>query len=486
MSEEFLNFIGGRWVRSESNKTFTIRNPADTKQEIGNFQLSTKEDAKEAVAAARAAFEGWRNVSPVNRGKILFKAADVIERELDSFSRTLTMEEGKTLAESQGEVKRAVDLFRFYGGLGSQITGKTFPSAQSRTFLYTVREPLGVVALVTPWNFPIAIPVWKMAPALVSGNTVVLKPASLTPLIAIRVTKALEEAGLPPGVLNLVVGPGGTVGEELTLNPSVEAISFTGSYEVGYGIQKRRAESSRIARVQLEMGGKNPTVVLQDAKMDEAVEIVTKSAFGLTGQACTATSRVIVDESIKKSFTAKLVERANSLRVGNGTHEDVEMGPAVSEAEMSKDLRYIEIGEEEGAKLLAGGSRSSAPEHSSGYFVLPTIFDEVSSDMRIAQEEIFGPVLSVMEARNANDAVRLANKSEYGLTASIVTSSLSSAIEFAEKVEAGVVKVNRPTTGLEYQVPFGGVKKSSSATYKEQGEEAIDFYTRLKTIYMGY
>jgi aldehyde dehydrogenase (NAD+) len=486
MLNEFLNFVGGRWVKSQSNETFVTRNPADTRQEIGSFQLSTKEDAKMAVEAARVAFEGWKSVPPPSRGKILLRAADLIEQELDSFSRTLTMEEGKTLAESQGEVGRAIDLLRFYGGQGSRLTGKTFPSAQPRTFLYTTREPLGVVTLLTPWNFPIAIPTWKLSPALVSGNTIVLKPASLTPLIAIRVAQALEKAGLPPGVFNLVTGPGQTVGEELILNPSVEAISFTGSYEVGYGIQKKRAESGKIARVQLEMGGKNPTVVLPDAKMDQAVEIVTRSAFGLTGQACTATSRVIVDESIIGRFTKKLADRANSLKVGNGAWQEVEMGPAVSESELSKDLSYVEIGREEGAKLVAGGSRSSRPEHASGYFILPTVFDSVASDMRIAQEEIFGPVVSIMEARNVDNAIQIANKSEYGLTASILTSSLSSAVEFAERVQAGVVKVNRPTTGLEYQVPFGGVKKSSSATYKEQGEEAIDFYTHIKTVYMGY
>jgi aldehyde dehydrogenase (NAD+) len=343
-----------------------------------------------------------------------------------------------------------------------------------------------VVAVVTPWNFPIAIPTWKTAPALVSGNTVVLKPASLTPLILTKVTEVLDKAGLPPGVFNLVTGPGSTVGEELNLNPSVEAISFTGSYDVGHEIQKRRANSEKIARVQLEMGGKNPTIVLSDAKIDGAVDIVVRGAFGLTGQACTATSRVIVDNSVKDAFTTKLIGRVKSLRVGNGINQGVEMGPAVSEGEMSKDLSYVETGKREGARLLTGGERSRSPELAKGYFVMPTVFDEVTSDMRIAQDEIFGPVLSVMEAKNADDAIRLANNSVYGLTAGIVTSSLASAMEFANRVQAGVVKVNKPTTGLEYQVPFGGIKMSSSASYKEQGEEAIDFYTRIKTVYLGY
>ena len=345
---------------------------------------------------------------------------------------------------------------------------------------------MGVAVLLTPWNFPIAIPSWKMAPALASGNCVVFKPASLTPLIATKLVQSLERAGIPPGVVNLLTGPGGIVGEELAVNEGVDAVSFTGSYDVGLGLQRARANSKRMARVQLEMGGKNPTIVLPDAKLADAVEVVAKSAFGLTGEACTATSRVIVHESIKERFVDSLVSRAKSFKVGNGLDDGVEMGPAVSKGELEKDLRYVEAGRAEGATLLVGGGRPEREELKQGYFVEPTIFDEVSPDMKIAREEIFGPVLSVFEAKDVDEAVALANRSEYGLRATICTTSLSSAMEFANRVEAGDVKVNRMTTGLEPQIPFGGMKRSSSDTFKEQGEEAVDFYTRLKTVYLGY
>jgi 2,5-dioxopentanoate dehydrogenase len=485
VSDPFLNLVGGKWVQSSGGSTFGISNPAAPDQILGEFQLSTKEDARSAIASARLAFPSWRNTPAPQRGKVLFKAAEIIESKLDEFARTLTMEEGKTLAESMGEVRRAVDLFRFYGGQGSRLGGRTYPSNFPKTLLYSVREPVGVVALMTPWNFPIAIPAWKIAPALVSGNTIVFKPASLTPSIATKLTSALERAGLPEGVLNLVTGPGATVGEELTLNREVDAISFTGSYEVGDGIQKSRANSGKMARVQLEMGGKNPAIVLPDANLEEAVDIVAKSAFGLTGQACTATSRAIVHTSVKERFTKLLVERTRSIRVGNGLDHGIEMGPAASRSELEKDLNYVDLGHDEGAKLLTGGKKAGEASDR-GYFIEPTIFDDVFADMRIAKEEIFGPVLSLFEAKNADEAVEIANKSEFGLTACICTSNLSSAIEFADRVQAGVVKINRPTIGLELQVPFGGIKKSSSDSFKEQGEEGIDFYTRLKTVYAGY
>jgi aldehyde dehydrogenase (NAD+) len=480
-----LNFIGGKWIPSEGGRTFSISNPADPRQNLGEFQLSTKEDARSAIDSARQSFSSWRNAPAPQRGMVLFRAADIIESKVDEFAKTLTMEEGKTLAESVGEVKRAVDIFRFYGGQGSRLGGRTYASNFPKTFLYSIREPIGVVALLTPWNFPIAIPAWKIAPALVSGNAVVFKPASLTPGTATRLVSALEQAGLPGGVLNLVSGPGSSVGEELTLNREVDAISFTGSYEVGDGIQRARSSSGKMARIQLEMGGKNPTIVMPDAKLDEAVETVAKSAFGLTGQACTATSRVIVHDSVKDRFADMLVNRATSLRVGNGLEQDVEMGPAASQSELEKDLSYIEVGQSEGAKLITGGNRVSGLSKN-GYFIEPTIFDDVFADMRIAKEEIFGPVLSVFDVENIDEAIELANTSEFGLTACICTSSLASATEFANRVQAGVVKINRPTIGLELQVPFGGMKKSSSDSFKEQGEEGIDFYTRMKTVYMGH
>lgn len=480
---EYYNFIAGSWVKSDSGETFDIHNPALTSSTIGTFQLSSKDDARNAIEAARKAFPKWRNTPCPARGKILFKAASNLESHSEELARTLTEEEGKTLAESTGEVQRAIDIFRFYAGEASRINGKTFASGFEKTLLYSVREPLGVVALMTPWNFPIAIPSWKMAPALACGNTVVFKPASYTPLIAQKLVADLEKAGLPPGVLNYVTGAGGKLGSELTTNENVDAISFTGSYDVGNTIRKSQAESKKMARIQLEMGGKNPTVVLPDAKLDDAASIVSKSAFGLTGQACTATSRVIVHESVRKEFTEKLVKLVKNIVVGDGTKPDTQMGPVVSEGQMQSILDYIQVGKEEGAEIVTGGARTT---NQNGYFLEPTIIDDVSKDMRIAREEIFGPVLSIQNAASAEQALELANDSEYGLTAGLCTASLSSALEFAEKVEAGVVKINKMTTGLELQVPFGGFKKSSANTFKEQGQEAVDFYTRIKTVYIGY
>jgi 2,5-dioxopentanoate dehydrogenase len=485
-SLEYFNYVYGSWVKSNSGQTFEVHNPASTPQKLGAFQLSTREDAVKVISSAREAATKWRNTPGPDRGKILFKAATILEGRFEELSKTLTEEEGKTLPESKGEVQRAIDIFRFYAGEASRINGKTFSSGSKQTLLYSVREPLGVVGIMTPWNFPIAIPSWKIAPALACGNTVVFKPSSLTPLTAQKLVSCLEQAGLPPGVLNYITGPGGTVGEEISTNPDVDAISFTGSYEVGYGIQRARANSKRMARIQLEMGGKNPIIVLPDAKLDEAASLVSKSAFGLTGQACTATSRVIVDEKIKPTLVQKIVGLAEKTVVGNGLLPEAQMGPAVSRAQMENDLNYIQVGREEGAKVLAGGEKSGRSDHHDGYFVEPTVFDDVSPDMRIAKEEIFGPVLSVLAASNLEEAIRLANKSEYGLTAGLCTSSLSSALEFADRVEAGVVKINKLTTGLELHVPFGGFKKSSSNTFKEQGEESVDFYTRIKTVYVGY
>lgn len=483
--QECYNFISGKWVKSESGEKFETHNPARKSLSLGVFQLSSRNDAKEAISSARNALPKWRGTPAPERGKILFRASEILGSEIDDLARTLTEEEGKTLGESRGEVQRAIDIFRFAAGQGSRIDGKTHSSGFQRTLLYSVREPVGVVALMTPWNFPIAIPSWKMAPALICGNTIVFKPASLTPLMGMKIVSALERAGLPAGVLNLVTGPGETVGDELATNPDVDAISFTGSYQVGYGIQKARASSKKMARVQLEMGGKNPTIVLPDAKLDEAATIVSKSAFGLTGQACTATSRVIVHESIKDKLLEKLASIAKNTVVGEGLEAKTQMGPAVSETQLETDFNYIEIGRNEGAKLVVGGNKSS-PANLDGYYIEPTIFDNVSSDMRIAKEEIFGPVLSVMTVSNVEQAIDLANNSEFGLTAGLCTTNLTSALEFAERVEAGVVKINKLTTGLELHVPFGGFKKSSSNTFKEQGEEAVDFYTRIKTVYVEY
>jgi aldehyde dehydrogenase (NAD+) len=476
--------IGGEKVFSSDGKTFKDINPADVEDVVGEFPLLSKEDVVRAIEAAREAQMKWALIPPPERGRILIRAAQIMENESEELARILTREEGKTLAESRSEVARAVGVFRFYGIMGYRLKGEFTPSAEPNTYLFTVREPLGVVAIITPWNFPIAIPSWKIAPALVCGNTVVFKPASYTPLIAYRLVDSLIRAGLPPGVLNLVTGPGSTVGDELINNPKVDAISFTGSLEVGEEI--KRAVCLRNVRIQLELGGKNPAVVLDDADMDKAVEMVVRGAFGLTGQACTATSRAIVLESVADQFERKLVERVKQIKVGNGLAEGVEMGPVVGEKEMNKILSYIEVGVNEGAKPIVGGKRLTGPEHSKGYFIEPTIFTDVTPDMRIAQEEIFGPVLAVMHAKDFDEAIELANAIKYGLSASIFTRNLQRAFEFINRVQAGVVKINKPTTGLELHVPFGGYKMSSFGMIKEQGETALDFYTKIKTVYLGY
>ena len=486
MVQTGLNLIGGKWVTSESGQTFGRNNPARVSEAVGEFQLSTKDDAKSAIEAAGQAFWGWRGTPGPERGKILYRAAELIERDFEDFAKTMTIEEGKTLTESRSETRRGISILRFFAGQASRLNGKTYQSENPRTFIYTVREPLGVVALMTPWNFPTAIPLWKIAPALASGNTVVFKPASLTPLNASKIVQALDKAGLPPGVLNFITGPGSTVGEALAVSDDVAAISFTGSYEVGRGIQTARVNAKKMPRIQLEMGGKNPTIVLPDAKLDSAVEVVTKGAFGLTGQACTATSRVIVHESIKETFLEKLVNRVKSLKVGDGLQSGVDMGPAVDEVQLEKDLEYVRKGSEEGARLLTGGRRPEQLELANGHFIEPTIFDGVTTDMGIAQEEIFGPVLSVLTAKSLDDAIEVANNTVFGLSACLCTTNLTSAHEFADRIQAGIVTINRSTVGAEPQIPFGGEKRSSTDTYREQGEESIDFYTRIKSVYTVY
>ncbi len=479
------NLIDGEWKQASTGETFEDINPANTKEVIGNFPRSSREDARAAIDAADKSIEKWSRTPPPQRGKILFKTAEILEQQKEELAKILTREEGKPLAESRGEVNRAVDIFRFFAGEGSRLNGEVIASEDADTKLYTLRQPIGAVSIVTPWNFPIAIPAWKIAPALICGNTVVFKPASLTPLIGLKVVEALKNAGLPAGVINFITGPGSTVGSELIENEKITGISFTGSYEVGDRIYKSCAQGEAMPRIQLEMGGKNPLVVLSDADLAKAVEITVKGGFGGTGQACTATSRVIVEQLVLEKYTKLLAERVGRIKVGNGLDESNEMGPAVSESELKKDSDYVEIGKKEGAKLLLGGKRLHGDEYDQGYFMEPTVFTDVNATMRIAKEEIFGPVVSILSANNFDQALELANNAEYGLSAAIVTNNLEKAHVFIDKIQAGVVKVNRPTTGIMAQAPFGGMKKSSSMTFKEQGKAAIDFYTFTKTIYLG-
>ncbi len=483
-AHKYLNFIGGEWLAGKSGKTFQTLNPADTREVVAEYSAAGKEEAQAAVQAAQKAFPGWAALTPVARGRILSKTSQILEARKTELATLLTREEGKTLAESTGEVQRAVDIFRFFGGLSYVFGGQTIPHDLPGNLLYTNRQPLGVVALITPWNFPVAIPAWKLAPALLAGNAVVIKPASQVPALALELAKALAEAGLPKGVLNVVVGNGREVGGELAGNEDVVALSFTGSYTIGRQIYLQLAE--RMARAQMEMGGKNPTIVLADADLDLAATLVTKAGFGLTGQACTATSRVIIERSVLDPFVEKLTAKARALKVGNGLAAGVEMGPAVNQQELDGNFQHIEGALEEGAKLATGGQRLKEGGLAHGYFMQPTVLTNVNPKMRIAREEVFGPVVVVMAVENFEEALAVANGVDVGLSASIVTRDLKKAMLYAERIEAGVVKINQISTGLALQAPFGGVKKSSTDSFKEQGAGAMEFYSKLKTVYLDY
>ena len=475
----FKNLIGGAWVDASDGGVLENHNPA-TGELIGVFASASAADTQRAIDAARAAQPAWGDLPGPNRGAVLDKAAALITARADELAETLTREEGKTLAEAKGEVLRARDIFKYYAGEGFRAGGDVIPANTADTLLYTRREALGVIGIITPWNFPIAIPAWKIAPALAYGNAVVFKPASLAPHTALKLVEILAEAGVPAGVINLVIGGGGAVGNTLAESKAIQGLSFTGSYDVGTRIYARTIKN--LVRTQLEMGGKNPTVVLNDAAIPLAVDIAVRGGFGLTGQACTATSRVIVEEGVADAFTQALVEAARALKVGNGLESGVQMGPAVNADQLQTDLDYIGVGTSEGARLLAGG----APLGGNGHYVQPTVFADVEPGMRIAQEEIFGPVISVLRAKNLDDALEKANGIGFGLAASVVTNDLKRAMTFAHRIDAGVIKVNEPTTGLALQAPFGGFKGSSANTFKEQGRAAIEFYTRTKTVYVKY
>ena len=479
----FQNYINGQWVDSKSGKTFPNINPANTDETIGLFQASNAEDVNEACRAAAAARLAWTDLPATRRGEYLFKAAEFVENRLQQCGEEMTREEGKTLPEAIGEVKRAINIFRYFGGEGSRQFTYQVPSERENVLCYTIRKPLGTVALITPWNFPIAIPAWKIAPALVAGNTVVIKPASLAPLSSLRLVEALHEAGIPPGVINYVTGSGGLVGDALTGNPEIKAVSFTGSTSVGSALYKKVSE--RRIRVQLEMGGKNPTVVLSDADLDYAADILINGAFFSTGQKCTACSRAIIERPIYESLVAKLIDKTSKLNVGNGLEPGVQIGPAVDEDQLKTDLEYIDIATKEGAQLLCGGKRLTGQNYDKGFFIEPTIFSGVTSEMRVAQEEVFGPVLALMVAEDFDDALRIANDVRFGLSASIVSKDLTRVHKFINRIEAGLITVNLPTAGVEYQLPFGGTKDSSYGM-REQGPQALDFYSESRTVYLKY
>ncbi len=480
--KRYPNYVDGAWRDSTAERVVANVNPADTHEVLGHVPLSTADEARAAVDAAARAFPAWRDTPAPLRGAALFRAVAILDREKEDLSRLLSREEGKTFKEAMGEVQRSLNILEYTAAEGRRSGGQTVPSELPNNFCYTVRHPVGVVACITPWNFPVAIPIWKIAPALVAGNTVVFKPATLTPATASHLLSIFERAGLPKGVLNMVLGAGGTVGNAILDHDAVRAVSFTGSNDVGAEIYARGAR--RMIRVQCEMGGKNPVVVFADADLELAVECTAQGAFGSTGQRCTATSRVIVDERVADAFVEALSARAARMRVGNGL-EGADMGPAVDESQLQTDLKYIEIGKEEGARLVRGGRRLTADGLDHGYFVEPTVFDHVKAPMRIAQEEIFGPVVSVIRVKGFEAAIEAANSVRYGLAASVFTSDASAIFRFTDRIEAGIVHINSGTPGGEAQLPFGGTKATGVGP-REQGPGALEFFTEVKTVYVDY
>ena len=479
MTVDGQNYVDGAWVESESGETFAVRDPAAPSEVVGHAQASTAADTEAAVEAAAAAADAWAATPGPERGQYLRDAASRLDARAEEATETLVREEGKTRSEAAGEVGRAVDVLYYYGQKASDVGGVEKSPSGQRTNLYTKQEPIGTAGLITPWNYPVAIPTWKLAPALAAGNTAVLKPASLAPGTARIVVECLDAAGLPDGVANLVTGSGSEVGATVAEHPAVDAVSFTGSTEVGTSVA--RTAAADLTRVQCEMGGKNPTVVMPSADLDEAVEIVGAGAFGVTGQACTACSRAVVHADVHDAFLDGIVEYAETLSVGPGA-DDPDVGPQVSREELASTLEYVETGQDEGAVLETGGERLDGD----GHFVSPAVFSGVEREMRIAREEIFGPVLSVIEVGSFDEAMSAANDSDYGLSASVVTQDLTEANQFVDRIESGVAKVNEKTTGLELHVPFGGYKDSSTNTYREQGDAALDFFTTTKTVYENY
>jgi alpha-ketoglutaric semialdehyde dehydrogenase len=477
------NFIGGEWVAPSTGTWAPNRNPANVDDVIGEYPVSGQTDALQAVAAAKAAFAQWSSMPGPTRGRILWRATELFRQNLDELARMLCREEGKTFAESKGEVGKGINLWEFYSGEGLRTHGKTLPSEGRETLTFTLRQPLGVVALITPWNFPFAIPTWKSAPALITGNTVVLKPASNTPGTATMMAQLLEEAGLPKGVFNLVTGPGSAVGNTLVDHKDVMAVSFTGSNSIGQALNQRCAK--RGIRVTAEMGGKNPVVVLDDADLNLAISGIVAGAYGSTGQRCTATSRVVVTRGVAKQVIDGIVAAARKLKVGNGLEASIDMGPAVDDGQLKTDLEYIQIAQDEGAKLACGGKRLTGGAYDKGFFVQPTVFTGVKSGMRIHQEEVFGPVVSVVEVADFDEALSVSNNVEFGLSASIYTRDSNLAMKFVERSEVGMVHVNNPTVGGEAQLPFGGWK-ATGVGEREMAEEGAGFFTQLKTVFFDY
>jgi len=483
--ERIQNYIDGKWVDSKSGKTFQSTNPANKNEIVGMISKSGREDVDQAAKAARGAYERWRLTPAPRRGEVLFRAAEILLRDKESLGKLETREMGKILSEGLGDVQEAIDMGYYMAGEGRRLSGETVPSELASKDMKSIRVPIGVFALITPWNFPIAIPGWKIFPALICGNTVVFKPSSDTSVCAARFVEALAEAGLPKGVLNLVHGSGGEIGEYLVSHPGVDAVSFTGSFDTGKRLEAICGAIHRI--IVTEMGGKNAIIVMDDANLDLAVEGAIWGAFGTTGQRCTAASRIVVHKKVYQKFIEKFRRGASRLKLGDGLKERTNVGPVINQSQFEKILKYVEIGKKEGAKLILGGKVCTKDNCSKGYFIEPTIFMDVHPGMRIAQEEIFGPVVSVIKAEDLEDAIEIVNRIPYGLSSAIYTHDVNSSAVAERDLETGIVYINASTIGAEIQLPFGGIKHSGYGRKEAGGRGgALDTYSRWKVIYRDF
>src|SRR5688500_3611491 len=483
-TKTYANYIGGKWVPSRSGEVFENLNPADTRDVIGRFPRSTSDDVNDAVNAAREAYDHWRHTPAPRRAEILFRLGEILIRNKDAYAADMTREMGKVLKETGGDVQEAIDCTYYTAGEGRRLHGFTTPAEMPDKFAMCVRQPVGLCGLISPWNFPMAIPSWKLIPALVCGNTVVIKPAEDTPLSTYNLVKACEEAGIPPGVVNLVMGDGSVVGSRLTDHPAVRLISFTGSTDTGRLVASACADRNAICS--LEMGGKNAIIVMDDADVDNAVEGAIWGAFGTSGQRCTASSRLIVHKKVYKQFSNKLVQRAKALRIGNGADPKVDVGPVINQDAVEKITNYIDVGRyEDGATLACGGRRLTKGDYAHGYFIEPTVFTDVAPDMRIAQEEIFGPVTSVIPTNSLAEAVEIANGVRYGLSAAIYTRDVNRAFHAMNEMYTGIFYVNASTIGAEVHLPFGGTKATGNG-HREAGTQVLDIFSEWTSIYVGY
>jgi alpha-ketoglutaric semialdehyde dehydrogenase len=478
-----LNLIGGRWIPARTGKIFANVNPARQDDVVGEFQTSGAEDVDAAVKAAAEAWTSWRLTPAPKRAEILYRTGELLMERKETYAREMTREMGKVLDETRGDVQEAIDTAFYMAGEGRRMFGQTTPSELGNKFAMSVRMPVGVCGMIAPWNFPMAIPSWKLFPALVCGNTCVIKPAEDTPLSTFNLVQALVDAGLPPGVVNIVTGFGPEAGAPLVEHPLVRAVSFTGSSEVGRIVGQTAA--GLFKPCSLEMGGKNAMIVLEDANLELALDGALWGAFGTTGQRCTATSRIIVHREVIRDFIEELVDRAEALKVGDGLDPEVQMGPQINRQQIETSMRYCEVAKKEGAKLLTGGKPLTRGAYAKGHFFAPTVFGKVKPGMRIAQEEVFGPVVSVLECRDFDEAIAMANGIEYGLSTAIYTRDVNRAFRAVQDLEAGITYVNAPTIGAEVHLPFGGVKQTGNG-HREGGTGALDFYTTWKSVYFDY